>query len=78
MIDALEQNPHRVLDVRAAARFIGSSKSSLDKLRLTGGGPDFVKIGAGVSGRVGYRVIDLQDWLASRVRRSTSDTTATL
>jgi predicted DNA-binding transcriptional regulator AlpA len=73
MIDALEQNPHRVLDVRAAAQFLGSSKSSLDKLRLTGGGPDFVKIGEGVSGRVGYRLCDLQSWLASRVRRSTSD-----
>lgn len=46
------------MDVRAACRFLGVSKSSLDKWRLTGNGPPFHRIGT----RVRYLKIDLEAW----------------
>lgn len=47
-----------VMDVHAASRFLGISKSSLDKWRLTGDGPPFHRIGA----RVRYQRSDLEGW----------------
>jgi hypothetical protein len=46
------------MDVRAASRFLGVSKSSLDKWRLTGNGPPFHRIGA----RVRYLKSELEGW----------------
>lgn len=60
----------KVMKTREAATYIGSSASTLEKLRLTGGGPPFAKIGR----RVVYRIEDLDAWLAANRRRSTSDT----
>lgn len=54
---------------RDAAQYCGSSASTFEKLRLTGGGPIYSKIGR----RVVYRVDDLDEWLAANRRRSTSD-----
>ncbi|MFT4131882.1 helix-turn-helix transcriptional regulator [Labrys sp. (in: a-proteobacteria)] len=45
------------------------SVSYLNKLRLTGDGPPFLKIGK----KVLYRRSDVERWFASRVRTSTSD-----
>lgn len=53
-----------------AARFVGLSESSLEKLRCRGDGPAFIKIG---SRAVGYLVDDLDAWIASRRRHSTSE-----
>jgi predicted DNA-binding transcriptional regulator AlpA len=50
------------LRVPAAARYVGISKSSLDKLRCYGGGPVFIKLGA----RVVYDRVDLDQWLAGK------------
>ena len=47
-----------------------SRKAPLTKMRLTGDGPPFVKVGARA---VAYRKADLDAWLQARVRRSTSD-----
>ena len=58
----------------AAARYLGIAESTLNKTRLTGEGPSFVKVGPRA---VAYRRADLDAWLQARVRRSTSDTTAT-
>ena len=55
------------LTVEAAADYIGLSTSTLNKLRVFGGGPVFLKLGR----RVAYDVADLDAWLASRRRRST-------
>lgn len=74
MTQHILENPHRVLKVAETAAFLGSTKSWLDQARLRGDGPPFVRIGTGRGARVGYRLLDLQNWLASRVRRSTSDT----
>jgi predicted DNA-binding transcriptional regulator AlpA len=57
------------LPVRDAADYVGLSCSTLNKLRLYGGGPVFLKLGR----RVAYDVADLDAWLASKRRSSTSD-----
>lgn len=59
----------QVLRTVEAAEYCGSSASTFEKLRLTGGGPVYSKIGR----RVVYRVEDLDAWLAANRRRSTSD-----
>ena len=59
----------RVLRTDGAAEYCGSSASTFEKLRLTGGGPIYAKLGR----RVVYRVEDLDAWLAANRRRSTSD-----
>ena len=62
----------KVLNAEAAARFIGLSASTLAKLRLTGNGPIYCKLGR----RVVYRPADLEQWLQSRTTRDTSDADA--
>ena len=52
-----------------AARFLGVSPRTAEKWRVTGEGPPFLKIGR----RVLYDLGDLEDYLASCRRRSTSD-----
>lgn len=59
----------RKLNVDEAADLIGLSASTLNKLRVFGGGPQFLKLGR----RVVYDPADLDAWLAERRRRSTSD-----
>lgn len=53
-----------------AARYVALSESTLTKLRLTGDGPPFVKVGPRA---VAYRKSDLDAWLEAHVRHSTSD-----
>jgi len=62
-----------ILDATEAARFLGLSQSTLAKLRVSGGGPIFCKLGR----RVLYRRVDLDDYLSSRRRRSTAVAEAT-
>lgn len=57
-----------------AARYVALSESSLMKMRLTGDGPLFVKVGPRA---VAYRKADLDAWLDARVRRSTSENPVT-
>lgn len=59
----------KVFRTHDAADYCGSSASTFEKLRLTGGGPVYTKLGR----RVVYRVEDLDAWLAANRRRSTSD-----
>jgi len=59
-------------NAEAAARHLGIAASTRAKLRSSGDGPNFCKIGR----RVVYRVDDLNSWLDSKVRRSTSDPSA--
>ena len=59
----------RKLPVSEAAQFTGLSKSTLDKLRVSGGGPIYLQLGR----RVLYDVADLEAWLISKRRSSTSD-----
>ena len=59
----------RFLRTAPAAQYCGSTKSTFEKLRLTGGGPIFIKMGKTVV----YDRADLDAWLMSHRRHSTSD-----
>ncbi|AHG91862.1 hypothetical protein J421_4325 [Gemmatirosa kalamazoonensis] len=60
-----------LLDAKEAAELVKLAPATLAKLRVVGGGPPYIKIGA----RVVYEVADLEAWVAARgKRRSTSDT----
>ena len=55
-----------------AAAFTGLAVSTLNKLRLTGSGPEYSKVGR----RVLYARDSIEDWMRSKRRTSTSDTGA--
>jgi excisionase family DNA binding protein len=59
----------RVLSVQDAAVHVGLSRQTMAKLRVYGGGPPFLKLGR----RVLYDPSDLDQWLASHRRKSTSE-----
>lgn len=63
-----DETKSQVMRTAEAAEYCGSSASTFEKLRLTGGGPVYSKIGR----RVVYRVEDLDAWLTANKRRSTS------
>jgi predicted DNA-binding transcriptional regulator AlpA len=58
-----------LFDTPEAAEYVHSGQSTLEKKRLTGGGPTFIKLGR----KVVYRRSDLDAWLNARRRRSTSE-----
>lgn len=58
----------RRLRQAAAAEYVGYSESTLEKKRLTGDGPPYIKL----QGRVVYDTRDLDRWLAERRITSTS------
>ncbi len=60
--------PPRVT-VDGAATLTGLSISTLNKLRLTGTGPTYLKLGR----KVVYEVAAVEAWLASKRRHSTSE-----
>jgi predicted DNA-binding transcriptional regulator AlpA len=66
---AINKTSDAALRTPEAAAYCGSSASTFEKLRLTGGGPAYAKLGR----RVVYRIEDLDAWLAANRRRSTSD-----
>jgi energy-coupling factor transporter ATP-binding protein EcfA2/predicted DNA-binding transcriptional regulator AlpA len=59
-----------MLSTRDAARYVGLAVQTLAELRVTGGGPLYHKLGR----KVLYEQSELDRWIASRKRRSTSDT----
>ena len=58
-----------LLTVQEAAGVLRCSVSSLNKWRLTGSGPPFVRVGS----RVRYRTSDLNTYIAGRTVTSTSE-----
>ena len=59
-----------LLDTHLAAQRLGLARATLAKLRVKGGGPPFVKLGA----KVLYEMGDLEAWIAAQGKRSsTSD-----
>ena len=58
-----------LLDTEAAAAYVPLSGRTLERYRVTGEGPVYLKVGR----RVFYRVRDLDRWLEGKERRSTSD-----
>jgi predicted DNA-binding transcriptional regulator AlpA len=61
----------RVLRTPQAAEYVGLSASTLEKFRLNGNGPVYQKAGPKI---VVYRPEDLETWLSTQRRRSTSET----
>ena len=59
-----------LLTTPQAAQFLGMSKAFLERDRWAGATVPFIKVG---SRAVRYRLADLETFLDSRVRRSTSD-----
>lgn len=57
------------VDTAGASKLVGLAVSTLEKLRVSGGGPRFCKLGRAVR----YRTCDLEDFLADRVRSNTSE-----
>jgi predicted DNA-binding transcriptional regulator AlpA len=62
--------PTRIKLTPDTAIYIGAKPGFLEKKRLSGDGPPFIRIG---SRKVGYLTEDLDRWLESRRRTSTSD-----
>jgi hypothetical protein len=60
------------VDVNGAAAILHVSASFLNKKRLSGDGPPYLKFGKAVR----YGVPTLLDWAAAQARRSTSDVAA--
>ena len=61
-----------LLDEEAAAPLVGMTVSTLQKKRVTGDGPPYVKMGRSVR----YRPDDLESFVAERVVTSTSQKAA--
>ncbi|MCL4671851.1 MAG: helix-turn-helix domain-containing protein [Sphingomonadaceae bacterium] len=58
-----------ILTTKEAATYCRLGKPTLERFRITGGGPAYLKLG----GAVRYRRSDLDAWLAARLTRSTSE-----
>jgi predicted DNA-binding transcriptional regulator AlpA len=58
-----------LLGAQRAADWLGLSTSTLAKLRLTGNGPAYSKLGR----RVVYRIDDLDEWIRAHRHKSTSE-----
>lgn len=58
-----------ILNAQETAEWLGLSTSTLAKMRLAGSGPIYRKLGR----RVVYHREDLEDWIAERRCRSTSE-----
>lgn len=63
----------RFLTTDQAAEYVGLSPRTLEAYRVRGGGPIYIKHGGARSGLILYRPSDLNLWIETRVRRSTSD-----
>lgn len=59
----------RLLRARDAAQILGLSESTLAKMRLSGAGPQFQKLGRSVR----YMRSAVESWVRARSRQSTSD-----
>ncbi len=60
----------RLMTTKEAAHYLGLSKAFLERDRWVGGRIQFIKVG---SRAVRYNRDDLDAYIASKVRRSTSD-----
>ena len=66
----IDMDIQRKLRAPEAAVYLGLSASTLAKMRLRGDGPPYLKAGKRI---VLYDTQDLEAWLATRRRMSTSD-----
>lgn len=64
----------QLLNTKQAAKLLGISPAFLERDRWAGARVKFIKIG---SRTVRYRLADLENYIESQVRKSTSDTGGT-
>lgn len=57
-----------LLTTSEAAVYTRLSVGTLERLRSAGGGPAFIKLGAGSTSRVAYHIDDLRVWLGGHRR----------
>ncbi len=62
----------QLLSTKQAADWLGIGASTLEKMRVTGGGPVFIKLGRGRKSRVIYAMEDLRAWVAVQRRVNTA------
>jgi excisionase family DNA binding protein len=55
-----------------AAKYVSLASVTLERMRITGEGPAFVRLGRSVR----YRRADLENWINGRLLRSTSEVIA--
>lgn len=65
----MKNNERFRLRTQAAAEYCSLSKSTLEKLRLTGNGPVYIALGRAIA----YDTADLDEWMMRNKRRSTSE-----
>jgi excisionase family DNA binding protein len=58
-----------LLTQRQAAAVLGLSERTVERMRVAGNGPRFVRMGRSIR----YRPADIENWIASRVVSSTSE-----
>ncbi len=63
-------SPSELLTIQSAAAFLGVHRSFLDRRRVAGGGPRYIRMSARV---IRYASDDLDAWLASNRRANTSE-----
>lgn len=66
----MEAISRKTLRTPDAAKYLSLSTSTLNKMRLRGDGPRYIKLGAHA---VAYDLVDLNTWLDERRRWNTSD-----
>src|SRR5262249_53708275 len=68
-VSTMHTSLKRYLRTAEAAAYIGSTKSTMEKRRLAGDGPPFIRIGRTIC----YDVMDLDRYCEANRYRSTSD-----
>lgn len=58
-----------IIPTKTASKIVGLSVSTLTKLRLTGGGPRYLRLGRAIR----YRRSDLNAWMEASTHASTSE-----
>ena len=61
-----------IFDTSGAAQYLGLAKSTVEKMRVYGGGPRFLKLNRSVR----YRAEDLDEWLRANIVNNTSERSA--
>ena len=66
----ISRDPDALLTEQQASALLGVTIRALQKWRVTGSGPPFVRIS---SRCIRYRRRDVVDWIAERLKRSTAE-----
>ena len=73
MSDMTNTNAVAYLDTKEAAAFLRLSPRTLERMRVEGAGPKYLKAGRGIRARVLYREEDLRTWVEAITYGSTSE-----